>query len=211
MSPPSGLPLATRLEALYRLSAGDARKSLSLLDLFVQTQPGEETLILTDEKLMEVAQQHVALYDKTGEQHYDIISAFIKSVRGNSPDGAVYWLARMLDGGEDVKFIARRMIILASEDIGNANPNALLLANACFQAVNVIGMPEARIILSQTATYLAACEKSNAAYLAINEALQQVKSSPPLPVPLHLRNAPTRMMRDMDYGLKQYLEWFWGK
>ncbi|RMG64967.1 MAG: replication-associated recombination protein A, partial [Bacteroidetes bacterium] len=160
----------------------------------------DESIVLTNEALMAAAQEHVALYDKSGEQHYDIISAFIKSVRGGDPNAAVYYLARMLDGGEDVKFIARRLIILAAEDIGNANPNALLLANACFQSVNVIGMPEARIILSQCATYLASSDKSNAAYVAINEAMQYVRTEPAHPIPLHLRNAPTKLMRGMGYG-----------
>ncbi|MBX7240804.1 MAG: replication-associated recombination protein A [Bacteroidia bacterium] len=188
-------------EAIYTLSGGDARKSLTLLEIFLLTQPGDKKdIIVTDEGVQKAAQTHIALYDKSGEQHYDIISAFIKSVRGGDPDAAVYWLARMLDGGEDVKFIARRMIILASEDIGNANPNALLLANACFQSVHVIGMPEARIILSQTATYLATSEKSNASYAAINDAMDYVSKSPPLPVPLHLRNAPTKLMKKLDYG-----------
>jgi putative ATPase len=148
---------------------------------------------------MNVAQKKIALYDKTGEQHYDIISAFIKSMRGSDPNGAVYWLARMIEGGEDVKFIARRMVIFSSEDIGNANPNALLLANATFDAVNKIGYPEARIILSQCATYLASCQKSNASYMAIDAALQSVQQHGDLPVPLHIRNAPTKLMKDMGY------------
>ena len=152
---------------------------------------------------MKIAQQKVALYDKQGEQHYDIISAFIKSMRGSDPNAAVYWLARMIEGGEEVKFIARRMIIFASEDIGNANPNALLMANNCFQAVNVIGFPESRIILSQCAIFLATCIKSNASYLAIGAAQQAVKQKGDLPVPLHLRNAPTKLMKDLDYG-KEY-------
>jgi putative ATPase len=150
--------------------------------------------------VMQVAQQRIALYDKGGEQHYDIISAFIKSIRGSDPNGAVYWLARMLEGGEDIKFIARRMVILASEDIGNANPNALLLANATFDAVNKIGNPEARIILSQCATYLASSAKSNASYMAIGDALEAVRREGDLPVPLHLRNAPTRLMKNLDYA-----------
>jgi putative ATPase len=149
---------------------------------------------------MKVAQQKIALYDKSGEQHYDIISAFIKSIRGSDPNAAVYWLARMIVGGEDVKFIARRLVILASEDIGNANPNALLLANSCFDAVNKIGYPEARIILSQCATYLAASPKSNAAYEAINRAFALVEQTGDLPIPLHIRNAPTKLMKDLDYG-----------
>ncbi len=195
------LPIELKeLGAIYKLSGGDARKSLTLLEIFVNVHEGEEPLVVTDEGVMAAAQENVALYDKGGEMHYDIISAFIKSIRGGDPNAAVYYLARMLDGGEDIKFIARRLIILASEDIGNANPNALLIANACFQSCTVIGMPEARIILSQAATYLATSEKSNAAYMAINEALHFVKNSPPHPIPLHLRNAPTRMMKDMDYG-----------
>jgi putative ATPase len=185
-------------EALINISGGDARKLLNLLELVVETL-GDKAVI-TDEKVMEIAQQRIALYDKKGEQHYDIISAFIKSVRGSDPNGAVYWLARMIEGGEDVKFIARRMVILASEDIGNANPNALLLANASFDAVNKIGYPEARIILSQCATYLASSAKSNAAYVAINDAMAAVSKKGDLPVPLHIRNAPTRMMKNMDYG-----------
>ena len=188
------------IEAICRIAGGDARKSLTLLDIFVSTFGEEETIVVTDEALMAAAQEHVALYDKSGELHYDLISAFIKSIRGGDPNAAVYYLARMLDGGEDIKFIARRLIILASEDIGNANPNALLLANACFQSINVIGMPEARILLSQTTTYLATSEKSNAAYAAINQAMQYVKNNPAHPVPLHLRNAPTRLMKKMDYG-----------
>lgn len=187
-------------EAIFRLAGGDARKSLALLDIFVNTYGEEEAILVTDEALMAAAQEHVALYDKSGEMHYDLVSAFIKSVRGGDPNAAVYYLARMLDGGEDIKFIARRLIILASEDIGNANPNALLLANAAFQSINVIGMPEARIILSQCTTYLATSEKSNAAYVAINDALRTVKQESPYPIPLHLRNAPTQMMKNMDYG-----------
>jgi putative ATPase len=156
-------------------------------------------------------QQNLAMYDKDGEQHYDIISAFIKSMRGSDPNGAVYWLARMIEGGEDPLFIARRMVILASEDIGNANPNALLLANNCFQAVNLIGMPEARIILSQCATYLASSAKSNAAYMAIDAAIAKVKETGDLPVPLHLRNAPTKLMKDLGYGAEyQYSHSFAG-
>ncbi|MEL6651699.1 MAG: replication-associated recombination protein A [Bacteroidota bacterium] len=186
--------------AIFRIAGGDARKSLTLLEIFVNVHDHEDPVVLTDESLMAAAQENVALYDKGGEMHYDVISAFIKSVRGGDPNAAVYYLARMLDGGEDIKFIARRLIILASEDIGNANPNALLLANTAFQSVNVIGMPEARIILSQITTYLATSEKSNAAYSAINEAMRFVKQNPAHPIPLHLRNAPTRMMRDMNYG-----------
>lgn len=184
--------------ALLRLSGGDARKLLNLLELVCEVLgPGAE---ITDEKVMEIAQQRVAVYDKGGEQHYDIISAFIKSMRGSDPNGAVYWLARMIEGGEDVKFIARRMVIFASEDIGMANPNALLLATSTFQAVNLIGYPESRIILSQCAVYLATSVKSNASYMAINEAQDLVRKHGDLPVPLHLRNAPTQMMKKMDYG-----------
>jgi len=185
-------------ESLIRLSGGDARKLLNLFEL-VCDQVGLNGLI-TDELVMQIAQQKIALYDKKGEQHYDIISAFIKSMRGSDPNAAVYWLARMIEGGEDVKFIARRMMIFASEDIGNANPNALLLANTTFQSVNVIGYPESRIILSQCAVYLATSVKSNASYLAIDEALAMVRKTGDLPVPLHLRNAPTKMMKQMDYG-----------
>jgi putative ATPase len=185
-------------EALLVISGGDARKLLNLFELV--TDVLGSNAIITDEKVMEIAQQHIALYDKKGEQHYDIISAFIKSMRGSDPNGAVYWLARMIEGGENVKFIARRMVIFASEDIGNANPNALLLATNTFQAVNMIGYPESRIILSQCATYLASSAKSNAAYTAISDALSVVKNTGDLPVPLHLRNAPTRMMKEMDYG-----------
>jgi putative ATPase len=184
--------------ALINISGGDARKLLNLLELVTETL-GNNTII-TDDKVMEIAQQRIAIYDKSGEQHYDIISAFIKSMRGSDPNAAVYWLARMIEGGEDVKFIARRMVILASEDIGNANPNALLLANATFDAVNKIGHPEARIILSQCATYLASSAKSNAAYMAIDAALAAVRKHGDLPVPLHIRNAPTRMMMNLDYG-----------
>ncbi len=183
-------------EALINISGGDGRKLLNLLDLVIQS--GQ--LIITDELVMKVAQQKIALYDKSGEQHYDIASAFIKSMRGSDPNGAVYWLARMIDGGEDVKFIARRMLIFASEDIGNANPNALLLANTTFDAVSKIGYPESRIILSQCATYLASSAKSNAAYEAIAKALQAVQQLGNLSVPLHLRNAPTKLMKNMDYG-----------
>jgi putative ATPase len=185
-------------ESLIRLSGGDARKLLNLFEL-VCDQVGLNGVI-TDELVMQIAQQKIALYDKKGEQHYDIISAFIKSMRGSDPNAAVYWLARMIEGGEDVKFIARRMMIFASEDIGNANPNALLLANTTFQSVNVIGYPESRIILSQCAVYLATSVKSNASYLAIDEALAMVRKTGDLPVPLHLRNAPTKMMKQMDYG-----------
>jgi putative ATPase len=186
--------------ALIRISGGDGRKLLNLLELVVQAAVNTSPIIITDEFVMQVAQQKVALYDKQGEQHYDIISAFIKSIRGSDPNGAVYWLARMLAGGEDIKFIARRMVILASEDIGNANPNALLLANACFDAVNKIGNPEARIILSQCAVYLAGSAKSNASYLAIDEAIALVQQHGDLPVPFHLRNAPTKLMKEQGYS-----------
>ena len=190
-------------DALIRLSGGDGRKILTLLEIVTDTLSNNKEIIITDEKVMKIAQQKVALYDKQGEQHYDIISAFIKSMRGSDPNAAVYWLARMIEGGEEVKFIARRMIIFASEDIGNANPNALLMANNCFQAVNVIGFPESRIILSQCAIYLATSIKSNASYIAIGAAQQAVKQKGDLPVPLHLRNAPTKLMKDLDYG-KEY-------
>ncbi len=185
--------------ALLNLSGGDARKLLNLLELLADSVK-KDPIVVTDKVVMDIAQQRVAIYDKAGEQHYDIISAFIKSIRGSDPNAAVYYLARMVEGGEDVKFIARRMLILASEDIGNANPTALVLANNCFQAVNVIGYPEARIILSQCAIYLACSPKSNASYTAISKAQANVKESGDLPVPLHLRNAPTKLMRDMNYG-----------
>jgi len=194
-------------EALLNISGGDARKLYNLLELVVSqfNSPEEEGVggEVTDAFVMQIAQKKVALYDKKGEQHYDIISAFIKSVKGSDPNGAVYWLARMIEGGEDVKYIARRMIVLASEDIGNANPNALLLATNTFQAVHVIGYPEARIILAQCAIYLAGSPKSNASYLAIGEAQEMVRKYGDLPVPLHIRNAPTRLMKDFDYG-KEY-------
>ncbi|HEU4555398.1 MAG TPA: replication-associated recombination protein A [Chitinophaga sp.] len=187
--------------ALLNISGGDARKLLNLFELVVDTlQEDEDPVVITDKKVMDIAQQRIAIYDKAGEQHYDIISAFIKSIRGSDPNGAVYWLARMIAGGEDVKFIARRMVILASEDIGNANPNALLLATSCFQAVNLIGYPEARIILSQCATYLASSPKSNAAYMAIGNAQAVVSQTGDLPVPLHIRNAPTKLMKEQGYG-----------
>lgn len=190
--------------ALINISGGDARKLLNLFELVVQTaslkQNNTKDIIITDVLVMEIAQKKVALYDKQGEQHYDIISAFIKSMRGSDPNGAVYWLARMIEGGEDVKFIARRMVIFASEDVGNANPNALLLANACFDAVNKIGYPESRIILSQCATYLASSPKSNASYVAIDMAIAVVQKQGDLPVPMHIRNAPTQLMKNMNYG-----------
>jgi putative ATPase len=184
--------------ALINISGGDARKLLNLLEV-VCDAIGKGGVV-TDEKVMEIAQQRVALYDKQGEQHYDIISAFIKCIRGSDPNAAVYWLARMIEGGEDVKFIARRLLILASEDIGNANPNALLLANACFEAVNKIGYPESNLILSQCATYLAASPKSNSATVAIGAAQAAVRGHGDLPVPLPIRNAPTKLMKNMDYG-----------
>lgn len=187
-------------EALLNIAGGDARKLLNLLELVVGAGEVSDTLKVSDALVMEVAQKRVALYDKGGEQHYDIISAFIKSVRGSDPNAALYWLARMIEGGEDVKFIARRLLILASEDIGNANPTALVMANACFDAVNKIGYPESSIILSQCTTYLAASPKSNAAVVSIMAAQAAVKKSGDLPVPLHLRNAPTRLMKNMGYG-----------
>lgn len=186
-------------DALLRISGGDGRKLLNLLEIVIDGI-NENPTVITDEKVMKIAQQKVALYDKSGEQHYDIISAFIKSIRGSDPNAAVYWLARMIEGGEDVKFIARRLVILASEDIGNANPNALLLATNCFEAVKIIGYPEARIILSQCVTYLASSPKSNASYLAINKAQALVKETGNLSVPFHLRNAPTKLMKDLNYG-----------
>lgn len=188
-------------EALLRLSGGDARKLLNLFELVVNAETeNTQDIVITDEKVMHYAQQKIALYDKGGEKHYDIISAFIKSVRGSDPNAAIYWLARMLKGGEDIKFIARRLIILASEDIGNANPTALVIANNCFQAINVIGMPEAQIILSQATAYLASSPKSNAAVEAIMKANQLVEKAGDLPVPLHIRNAPTKLMKELGYG-----------
>lgn len=186
-------------EALLRLSGGDGRKLLNVFELVVNASDNE-SVVITNAFVLSNVQQNLALYDKAGEQHYDIISAFIKSIRGSDPNAAVYWLARMIEGGEDAKFIARRLLILASEDIGNANPNALLLANNCFNAVNVIGWPESRIILSQTVIYLATSAKSNASYEAIGKAQQLVKQTGDLAVPLHLRNAPTNLMKDLDYG-----------
>lgn len=190
-------------EALIQYSGGDARKLINSVELVLNQYKNTETKEIINSDVLEVLQETMALYDKNGEQHYDIISAFIKSMRGSDPNGAVYWLARMLVGGEDIKFIARRMLILAAEDIGLANPNALIIANNCFQAINVIGNPEARIILSETAVYLAVSPKSNSAYMAINEAMALVKQTGNLPVPLHLRNAPTKLMKDLDYG-KEY-------
>ena len=186
-------------DALLRISGGDGRKLLNLLEIVIDGI-NENPCVITDEIVMQIAQQKVVLYDKSGEQHYDIISAFIKSIRGSDANAAVYWLARMIEGGEDVKFIARRLVILASEDIGNANPNALLLATNCFEAVKIIGYPESRIILSQCVTYLASSPKSNAAYLAINQAQALVKEKGDLSVPLALRNAPTKLMKDLNYG-----------
>ena len=188
-------------QALLQLSGGDARKLLNIFELVVNSQ--NEGVNITNDLVLSKVQKNMVRYDKTGEQHYDIISAFIKSIRGSDPNGAVYWLARMIEGGEDVKFIARRLLILASEDIGNANPTALILANNTFQAVSVIGHPESRIILSQCAVYLANSAKSNASYLAINKAQQAVKQTGDLSVPLHLRNAPTKLMKDLNYG-KEY-------
>ncbi len=187
-------------EALMRFSGGDARKLLNVLEIVINAQKQGEKIVITNDLVTQTLQENIALYDKDGEQHYDIISAFIKSIRGSDPNAAVYWLARMLEGGEDIKFIARRMLISASEDIGLANPNALLLAQSCFNAISVIGMPEARIILSETAIYLATSPKSNSAYLAIDAALGMVKETGMLPVPLHLRNAPSKLMKDLNYG-----------
>ncbi len=187
-------------QAFIQYSGGDARKLINSIEIVLsQYLKGDKTEINNDD-ILAVLQENMALYDKNGEQHYDIISAFIKSIRGSDPNAAVYWLARMLVGGENIKFIARRLMILASEDIGLANPNALLMANNCFQAVNVIGNPEARIILSETAVYLAVSPKSNSTYAAINEAMAFVKKTGNLPVPLHLRNAHTKLMKDLDYG-----------
>lgn len=189
-------------EALIRLSNGDARVLLNLLEVVADALPPNAAgkRILDDQDVMQIAQQQTVLYDKSGEQHYDIISAFIKSIRGSDPNAAVYYLARMIEGGEDVKFIARRLVILASEDIGNANPTAMVMASACFQSVSVVGMPESRIILAQLVTYMASSAKSNASYVAINEAQSLVRKTGNLPVPLHLRNAPTKLMKDEGYG-----------
>ncbi|WP_417358072.1 replication-associated recombination protein A [Flavobacterium sp.] len=186
-------------EALLRLSGGDGRKLLNTFELVINASEGDD-IIITNDRVMHLAQKNTVMYDKTGEQHYDIISAFIKSIRGSDPNGAVYWLARMIEGGEDLKFIARRMLISASEDIGNANPTALIMANNTFQAVSTIGYPESRIILSQCAVYLATSPKSNASYMAIGKAQQIVKQTGDLPVPLHLRNAPTKLMKELGYG-----------
>ena len=190
-------------ESLMQISGGDARKLLNILELVISSVE-EKEIIITNDLVVEKAQQSIVRYDKNGEQHYDIISAFIKSIRGSDPNAAVYWLARMIEGGEDVKFIARRLLILASEDIGNANPTALVIANNCFQAVNIIGFPEARITLSQAVIYLACSSKSNSAYMAINEAQDEVRKSGNLAIPLHLRNAPTKLMKELGYG-KDYL------
>ena len=185
-------------QALLNISGGDGRKLLNLIELISDALQGD--IEITDKLVMELAQKHIAIYDKSGEQHYDIISAFIKSIRGSDPNAAVYYLARMVEGGEDVKFIARRMVILASEDIGNANPTALVMATNTFQAVDVIGYPEARIILAQCAVYLATSAKSNASYMAIEEALATIRETGDLPVPLSIRNAPTKLMKKLDYG-----------
>jgi putative ATPase len=187
------------IEALFRFSGGDARKLLNILDMVVKVNGDSDTVVINNERVTKILQENIALYDKNGEQHYDIISAFIKSMRGSDPNAAVYWLARMIEGGEDPLFIARRLVILAAEDIGLANPNALLLANACFDAVNKIGMPEGRIILSEATVYLATSPKSNASYMAIETAANAVKQTGDLPVPLHLRNAPTKLMKQLDY------------
>ncbi|SHG49679.1 putative ATPase [Flavobacterium fluvii] len=189
----------TETEALLRLSGGDGRKLLNIFELVVNASD-EDEISITNDRVFELVQQNTVLYDKSGEQHYDIVSAFIKSIRGSDPNGAVYWLARMIEGGEDVKFIARRMLILSSEDIGNANPTAFIMANNTFQAVATIGYPESRIILSQCAIYLATSPKSNASYLAIGTAQQLVKQTGDLPVPIHLRNAPTKLMKELGYG-----------
>lgn len=186
-------------EALLRLSGGDGRKLLNIFELVINASESNE-IEITNDKVLHLVQKNTVLYDKTGERHYDIVSAFIKSIRGSDPNGAVYWLARMIEGGEDVKFIARRMLILSSEDIGNANPTAFIMANNTFQAVSTIGYPESRIILSQCAVYLATSPKSNASYLAIGEAQKTVKLTGDLPVPIHLRNAPTKLMKELGYG-----------
>lgn len=190
-------------DAMFRFSGGDARKLLNIIDLIVTAHEGEDTIVITDKDVTERLQENPAAYDKGGEMHYDIISAFIKSIRGSDPDAAIYWLARMVAGGEDPKFIARRLVISAAEDIGLANPNALLLANACFESLQKIGWPEGRIVLAETTIYLATSPKSNSAYLAIDKAIAKVNETGNLPVPLHLRNAPTNLMRELDYG-KEY-------
>jgi putative ATPase len=190
--------------ALLAISGGDARKLLNVFEIIIGTFGTATTIEITDELVSSIAQQSLALYDKDGEQHYDIISAFIKSIRGSDPNAAIYWLARMVEGGEEAKFIARRLIISAAEDIGLANPNALLIANNCFQAINTIGWPEARIILAQCTLYLASSPKGNGAYMAINNAQELVQKTGSLPVPLALRNAPTKLMKELDYG-KEYM------
>ena len=187
-------------EALLQFSGGDARKLYNIVELVSNYVDDGETLEVTNDLVKELLQNNIAMYDKGGEQHYDIISAFIKSIRGSDPNAAVYWLARMVEGGEDIKFICRRMMISASEDIGLANPNALLMATTCFQAVQAVGLPEARIIMSQAAIYLATSPKSNSAYMAIKKAQGHVRETGGLPVPLHLRNAPTKLMKDLNYG-----------
>lgn len=186
-------------ESLLQLSGGDARKLLNTIEIVVNSFDTDK-IEITNDLVVDIVQQNIVRYDKAGDQHYDIISAFIKSIRGSDPNAAVYWLARMIEGGEDLKFIARRLLISASEDIGNANPTALVIANNCFQAVNVIGMPEGRIILSQTTVYLANSPKSNASYVAIKDAQELVRSTGNLSVPLHIRNAPTKLMKDIGYG-----------
>ena len=188
-------------DAIVQFAAGDARKALNLLDLIASTFEPDVENIITNAKVVKVAQQNIARYDKSGEQHYDLVSALIKSIRGSDPDAALYWMARMLKGGEDPVFIARRMLVAASEDIGNSNPNALLLAGECFRSVQAIGMPECRIILGQCAVYLATSAKSNSTYLAINKAMELAERTANLPVPLHLRNAPTKLMKDQGYGV----------
>ena len=190
----------TEREALYRFSGGDARKLLNILEIIVSSFSKNEKIIIDNNIVINRLQENIALYDKNGEQHYDIISAFIKSIRGSDPDAALYWMARMLAGGEDPLFIARRMIILSSEDIGLANPNALLIAQACFDALHKIGMPEGRIVLSHAVIYLATSPKSNSAYMAIEAAMEEVSRSGDLPVPIHLRNAPTKLMKELNYG-----------
>ncbi|ASB50764.1 replication-associated recombination protein A [Alkalitalea saponilacus] len=190
-------------EALFRFAGGDARKFLNIIELVCNSFNDDETIIINNQNVTTLLQQNPAQYDKNGEMHYDIISAFIKSIRGSDPDGAVYWLARMVEGGEDPKFIARRLIISAAEDIGLANPNALLLATNCFEAIKMVGWPESRIILSEVTIYLATSPKSNSAYMAINQAQELVRNTGNLPVPLHLRNAPTKLMKKLDYG-KEY-------
>ena len=190
----------TETDAMLRYSGGDARKLLNILDLVVNAEEDNETIEITDEKVVERLQENPVAYDKGGEMHYDIISAFIKSIRGSDPDAAIYWLARMVEGGEDPEFIARRLLISAAEDIGLANPNALLLANACFEALKKIGWPEGRIILAETTVYLATSPKSNSAYSAIDAAIAAVRETGNLPVPLHLRNAPTKLMKELNYG-----------